>query len=60
MAYERLEEAPFKEIIVTDTIPLQKELKKAKVLSTAKLFAEVINRVENKKSISSLFQFSTK
>lgn len=59
-AYERLNEAPFKEIIVSDTIPLKKDSARVKVLSTADVFAEVIKRVENKKSISSLFQFSTK
>ena len=55
-AYERLANSPFTEIIVTDTIPLKQECKKVKVLSTADLFAEVIRRVENYESISSLFQ----
>lgn len=56
-AYERLAASPFTEVIVTDTIPLRQECKKVKVLSTADLFAEVIRRVENYESISSLFQF---
>lgn len=55
-AYERLANSPFTEIIVTDTIPLKQECEKVKVLSTADLFAEVIRRVENYESISSLFQ----
>ncbi len=59
-AYERIEKAPFTEVITTDTIPLKKESKKIKVLTAADLFAEVIERVESKKSISSLFKFSTK
>ncbi|MDZ7742677.1 MAG: ribose-phosphate pyrophosphokinase [Bacteroidota bacterium] len=59
-AYERLEKSPYSEIVTTDTIPLKKESKKIKVLSTADLFAEVIKRVETKKSISSLFKFSDK
>ncbi len=59
-AYERLEKSPFTEIVTTDTIPLKKESNKIKVLSTADLFAEVIKRVETKKSISSLFKFSDK
>jgi len=59
-AYNRINSAPFEEVIVTDTIPLKEKSDKIKVLTTADLFAEVINRVENKKSISSLFQFSTK
>ncbi len=59
-AYERLEEAPFDEIVVTDTIPLKKESNKITVVSTADLFAEVIQRVESKKSISSLFNQKVK
>lgn len=59
-AYERMENAPFTEVVTTDTIPLKKSSDKITVLSTAKLFAEVIERVENKESISSLFKFSTK
>ena len=56
-AYERIERSPFTEVVVTDTIPLKKESSKITVLSTADLFAEVIKRVENYKSISSLFKF---
>lgn len=56
-AYERLEKAPLAEIVVTDTIPLKEQLDKITVLSTANLFSEVIRRVENYKSISSLFKF---
>ncbi|MDD4374318.1 MAG: ribose-phosphate pyrophosphokinase [Bacteroidales bacterium] len=59
-AYERISKSPFTEIVVTDTIPLKEKHEKIKVLSTAELFAEVIRRVENYESISSLFRFSTK
>ncbi len=59
-AYEKIQNSPFTEIVVTDTIPLKKECDKIKVLSTADLFAEVIRRVENSESISSLFQISSK
>ncbi len=59
-AYERLEDSPFEEIVVTDTIPLKEQLDKITVLSTADLFSEVIRRVENYKSISSLFKFKDK
>lgn len=59
-AYERIENSPFTEVIVTDTIPLKKQSDKIRVLSTADLFAEVIERVETRKSISSLFKFSDK
>lgn len=58
-AFERIEKSCFDELIVTDTIPLRKESPKIKVLSTAKLFADVIKRVNNHESISSHFQFTT-
>lgn len=56
-AYERIENSQFSEVVVTDTIPLKKESSKIKVLSTASLFAEVINRALKTKSISSLYHF---
>ncbi len=56
-AYERIENSKFSEVVVTDTIPLRKESSKIKVLSTAELFAEVINRALKTKSISSLYHF---
>ncbi len=56
-AYDRIEKSKISEIVVTDTIPLKKENNKIKVLSTAELFAEVINRVLKTKSISSLYHF---
>jgi ribose-phosphate pyrophosphokinase len=55
-AYDRIENSAFTEVVVTDTIPLKRESKKINVLSTADLFAEVIRRVENYESISSLFK----
>ena len=56
-AIQKLKDSPFEEVIVTDTVPLgiDKQCDKIKVLSTAPLLAEVIKRVENYKSISSLF-----
>jgi len=59
-AYDRIDRSMFTEVVVTDTIPLKQHSDKIKVLSTADLFAEVIRRVENYESISSLFKFSTK
>jgi len=56
-AYERIEKSGFLEVVVTDTIPLKKESNKIKVLSTADLFSEVINRALKTKSISLLYQF---
>ena len=54
-AFERIEESPIDEIIVTDSIPMQKHCDKIKVLSVADLFAEVIDKVYNYESISSHF-----
>jgi len=57
-AYEKIENSPFCEVYVSDTIPIKKDkTDKIKVLSTANLFAEVINRVQSYESISSLFKF---
>jgi len=57
-AIERLKKSNLKELIVTDTIPLEKEKKidKIKVLSVAKFFAEAIKRIHLSESISILFQ----
>ncbi|MGK0390932.1 MAG: ribose-phosphate pyrophosphokinase [Maribacter sp.] len=54
-AYENIESSVLEELIVTDTIPLRKKIKKIKVLSTAKLFARAIRNTHDNKSISSLF-----
>jgi ribose-phosphate pyrophosphokinase len=59
-AFDRIERSVFTEVVVTDTIPLKQQSSKIKVLSTADLFAEVIRRVENYESISSLFKSSSK
>lgn len=54
-AYERIENSKLQELIVTDSIPLKKESRKIKVVSCAQLFADVMSRVHNNKSISSKF-----
>ncbi len=58
-AYENLKESQLAEVIVTDTIPLRtdKDTSKITVLSTADVFADVIERVHNYKEISSQFVF---
>ncbi len=58
-AYKTIENSEFNEVIVTDTIPLKKPCEKVTVLSTSKLFADVIRRVHNHESISSHFEFPT-
>ncbi|MEE4176099.1 MAG: ribose-phosphate pyrophosphokinase [Bacteroides sp.] len=58
-ALERIENSVFDEVIVSDTIPLTCESSKITVLSAAKLFADVIQRVHSHQSISTHFEFST-
>jgi ribose-phosphate pyrophosphokinase len=54
-AYEKVENSKLLELIVTDSIPLKKESRKIRVVSCADLFAEVMNRVHQNRSISSQF-----
>ena len=54
-AYEKIEKSKLEQLIVTDSIPLRQKSKKIKVLSCAELFADVMHRVHNNKSISSKF-----
>jgi len=54
-AYERIENSSLTELIITDTITPKKESSKIKVLSVASHFADVIEKVEKHKSISSTF-----
>jgi len=58
-AKQRIEDAPFDEVIVTDTIPLNdttKDIKNLKVLSVAGLLGEAIKRIHNNESISIMFK----
>ncbi|MBE0640997.1 MAG: ribose-phosphate pyrophosphokinase, partial [Bacteroidales bacterium] len=55
-AIERIENSPFTEVFVTDTIPLKVQSSKIKILTTADLLADVIGRVVKHESISSLFK----
>lgn len=54
-AFERIEQSPIDEVVVTDTIPLERKCDKIKVLSVASHFADVIDKVYNYKSISDTF-----
>ena len=54
-AYDRIENSNLTELIVTDSIPTDKKSKKIRVLSCAKLFAEVMKSVHNNKSINPFF-----
>ncbi|MDI6786056.1 MAG: ribose-phosphate pyrophosphokinase [bacterium] len=56
-AIERLSKAEIKEIVVTNTLPLEKQAKNTNIisLSVAKLLGEAINRIHIEASVSSLF-----
>ncbi|GAB6044496.1 ribose-phosphate pyrophosphokinase [Caminibacter profundus] len=54
-AIERIRDSVLEELIITDTIPFNKDCKKIKVLKTGKLFAEVIRRIVYNESINKLF-----
>lgn len=58
-AVERLTNSPIKEVIVTNTIPLDmtKMPEKIKQLSVAPLLGEAISRIHDDESVSSLFGF---
>jgi ribose-phosphate pyrophosphokinase len=56
-ALERLQKAPLKEVVITNTISGERNLPpKVKVLSVAPLIAQAIERINNNKSVSDLFR----
>ena len=60
-AVERIKDAPFDEVIVTDTIPVSEtaaKLENIKVLTVSGLLGEAIRRIHNNESISSMFNNS--
>lgn len=54
-AFQRIEDSPIDELLVTDTIPLRQPSDKIKVLSVANIFAEAIERIHTNDTISALF-----
>lgn len=54
-AYEKLDNSQLSELIVTDTLRKEHKSEKVKVIEIGDLFADTINRVFTKKSISSNF-----
>ena len=54
-AFQRIEDSPIDELLVTDTIPLRQPTDKIKVLSVANIFAEAIERIHTNDTISALF-----
>lgn len=59
-AIERLGSAEFKEIVLTDTIPVpaEKRLPQMTILSVARLFAEAIQHIHEDTSVSELFRWN--
>jgi ribose-phosphate pyrophosphokinase len=57
-AIERLRDAPLRQIVVTDTIPVppNKQLPNMTVLSVAPLLADAIKRIHLNESVSKLFE----
>ncbi len=56
-AYDRIDEAPIKEVVVTNTVPVPEERQggKIRVLSVAPLIARAVQNVYNDESVSELF-----
>ena len=54
-AYDNIAGSMLEELIVSDTLPLQSNNKKIKVLTISNLFADVIQNIDNNQSISSQF-----
>lgn len=54
-AHERIRNSMLEELVITDTIPLQQENPKVRVITLAPLFAQAIRNVVTHESISSLF-----
>lgn len=54
-ARERLSEANFKEIIATDSLPVENPPKNFKILSVAPLLAKVVQNVAEHRSVSKLY-----
>jgi len=57
-AIKQIAESPLKELVVTDTIPLQpdaRDCSKLHVVTIAPLLGEAIRRINNEESVSSLF-----
>jgi ribose-phosphate pyrophosphokinase len=57
-AIERLRDAPIKQLVLTDSIPLppSKQLPNMRVLSVSKLLADAIKRIHYNESVSKLFE----
>ena len=58
-AIQRIEKSPIKELVVTSTVPVEKEkmIDKLKIVSIEPLFAEAIKRLNEEKPLGDLFAY---
>lgn len=58
-AIKRIQESPIKELVVTSTVPIEKEkmIGKIKIVSIEPLFAEAIKRLNEEKPLGNLFAY---
>jgi ribose-phosphate pyrophosphokinase len=54
-ALERLKAAPLEEVVVTNSIPVDKRLPQLTVLTVAPILGEAIRRIHDEESVSTLF-----
>lgn len=54
-AYERLENGVLDELVISDTIPTKKDVKKITVLTASSMIGEAIRRIYNNESVNSIF-----
>ena len=58
-AIERIQKSPIKELVVTSTVPVEKEkmIDKIKIVEIEPLFAEAIKRLNEEKPLGDLFEY---
>jgi ribose-phosphate pyrophosphokinase len=54
-AYERIEKGELDELVISDTIPTQKNAKRITVLTASTMIGEAIRRIHNNESVNSIF-----
>lgn len=54
-AFERLSTAGFKEVVVSDSIPMKKSFEGLVIVSIAEVIAQIIENVHNEKSITNIY-----
>lgn len=54
-AYERVENGVLDELVISDTIPTKKDVKKITVLTASSMIGEAIRRIYNNESVNSIF-----